>query len=690
MTDGSALETRIAVMAKAPVAGAAKTRLAPALGAVGAALLAARLLDHAVEQAVAAGLGAVTLWAAPDASHPAFVAARRRHGVTLAVQADGDLGERMAAAFDAAFAESPAPVLLIGSDAPALDAKVLRAAAAALVEHPAVFVPALDGGYVLVGLRAAAPSLFDRLTWSTPQVMAETRKRLLAAGLRHAELPPLPDIDEPADLVHVPAAWLATSAQPREQRPDAPIREDNRRLRPTASDSFMHETEPLPDDIPATAPAPAALEAPANAQGEADPAQQAAAPTVTTTELPQAADATLLAGIEEPAESAGPAGIEAASAAPLSPPPATLPDLSPAACAALLAERFPALFGAGKALPIKLRIQADIQQRAPGVFPRKALSVFLHRYTTCTPYIKALAEAPQRHDLDGAAAGEVAAEHRLAAVAEVERRRELAQARRIAERDAHRQAAAQARQGARREAASTGVPAADALPAAGENEPAPQAERQHPPRPQRPSDAMRRGRADGGGVAARGDRNDRNDRGAAKVGHSPGRRDAEDRRPRSAPEVATDHPAGDLARDSARDSARDHARDHASHHASQQTPHADSEARRERATLLRTYDGSTLTRANFCALKRITEADLETSLSLARQEREERARERPPEPPRREARHDTDPPLHAGRRADARDGSRAEPRADTRTGPRPDTRPDNGSKGPRPPFKPGR
>jgi glycosyltransferase A (GT-A) superfamily protein (DUF2064 family) len=78
------------------------------------------------------------------------------------------------------------------------------------IEHRA-FVPAFDGGYALIGLRgrAVAPftAIFEQMPWSTPGLMAATRVHLAAAGLRHAELPPLPDIDEPADLVHLPAGW---------------------------------------------------------------------------------------------------------------------------------------------------------------------------------------------------------------------------------------------------------------------------------------------------------------------------------------------------------------------------------------------------------------------------------------------------------------------------------------------------
>ena len=219
----SVLTAHVIVFAKAPVAGQAKTRLAPALGAAGAAALAERLLDHAVAQAVAANLGSVALCVTPHAAHPAFQRLRARHGLALTLQGDGDLGTRMHRAITQALTQTPKrhrSVLLIGSDAPALTAAVLRAAAAALDDAggdaggtaDAVFVPALDGGYVLVGLRRPAPALFANVAWSTGQVMAMTRQRAAAAGLRLAELPALADIDEPADLVHLqhlPGGWPA-------------------------------------------------------------------------------------------------------------------------------------------------------------------------------------------------------------------------------------------------------------------------------------------------------------------------------------------------------------------------------------------------------------------------------------------------------------------------------------------------
>ena len=199
--------TRIVVMAKAPVAGYAKTRLIPALGAEGAARLAQRLLDHAIGQARAAGFGVVELCCAPDALHSAFSAQAQHGGVVLTQQGDGDLGARMHLCVERGLAAA-AQVILIGTDAPALDAAALRAAAAALEDSDAVLAPAADGGYVLIGLRDPAPTLFEAMPWSTERVLAVTRERLVVSGLRWVELPTLVDIDEAPDLAQLPSGWL--------------------------------------------------------------------------------------------------------------------------------------------------------------------------------------------------------------------------------------------------------------------------------------------------------------------------------------------------------------------------------------------------------------------------------------------------------------------------------------------------
>ncbi|HEY0130196.1 MAG TPA: TIGR04282 family arsenosugar biosynthesis glycosyltransferase, partial [Allosphingosinicella sp.] len=138
--------TRIVIFAKAPVAGRVKTRLIPALGAEGAAVLARAMLERTVEEALATGLG-VELCGEPDAAQWH----EERPGLSLAGQGEGDLGARLARAAARVLAEDS--ILLIGADCPELDRDRLRAAADALEDHDAVIHPAHDGGYALLGLR---------------------------------------------------------------------------------------------------------------------------------------------------------------------------------------------------------------------------------------------------------------------------------------------------------------------------------------------------------------------------------------------------------------------------------------------------------------------------------------------------------------------------------------------------------
>lgn len=190
--------TAILVFARAPVPGAAKTRLMPALGADGAARASAALTRRALRTAAEANLGAVELWCAPDCDHPFFADCVREFGVTLHAQSTGDVGRRMAQAFDDAL-QRHARVVLIGADAVSLQPTDLAAAAAALTAHDAAFAPAEDGGYLLVALRRPQAALFDGLTWGSSSVWAQTRAHLDALGLRTCVLPTGYDVDHPAD-----------------------------------------------------------------------------------------------------------------------------------------------------------------------------------------------------------------------------------------------------------------------------------------------------------------------------------------------------------------------------------------------------------------------------------------------------------------------------------------------------------
>ena len=200
---------QIAVLAKAPVPGLAKTRLIPALGAAGAARLQRQLTRSALACAQQAQLGGVTLWCAPDTQHRFFRALHSSTGVNCLEQPEGDLGARMLAAFERHCQQ--APLLLIGTDCPALTPSHLTAAARALIDgEDAVIYPAEDGGYVLIGLRRPQPTLFTGITWSTDEVMSETRTQALAHGLRLRELATLWDVDVPADLARLRALQNTT------------------------------------------------------------------------------------------------------------------------------------------------------------------------------------------------------------------------------------------------------------------------------------------------------------------------------------------------------------------------------------------------------------------------------------------------------------------------------------------------
>jgi len=186
----------IAVLAKAPTPGYAKTRLIPAIGMHAAAVLQERLTEQAVATAVAAKLGQVTLWCAPDTRDSSFRELAARFPIALKQQVDGDLGVRMNAAL------GPGG-LLIGADCPAFTPAHLQAAAAALDDADVVLTPADDGGYVLIGTRAPCPALFSDMVWGTPTVLAETRKRIATLKLRAIELESLWDVDSEADLARL-------------------------------------------------------------------------------------------------------------------------------------------------------------------------------------------------------------------------------------------------------------------------------------------------------------------------------------------------------------------------------------------------------------------------------------------------------------------------------------------------------
>lgn len=216
---GPRVPIAVAVLARAPVAGQAKTRLIPALGPQGAVALHTALTARTLATTSRWNPSAVTLWCAPDTASPAW------NGIATGpvprrAQPAGDLGARMQAAAEAALGTA-AGVILVGTDCPGLETSDLDHAAAALLEGRAVLGPARDGGYWLLGLPRPAPFLFRDVAWGTDRVLTATRRRLWRFGWRWRELAARDDIDRPEDLPGL-TAWPELSRFAVPAFPDAP------------------------------------------------------------------------------------------------------------------------------------------------------------------------------------------------------------------------------------------------------------------------------------------------------------------------------------------------------------------------------------------------------------------------------------------------------------------------------------
>ena len=192
------MTVRIVVLAKLPVPGRVKTRLAVTLGDRTAAEIASEFLRTTLNEALATGLP-VELCGDPDPTEGGW-SDYVEPGLSLAGQGPGDLGERLDRATRRAVQSDHHP-LLIGTDCPSLDRARLSAAAARLADHDAVIHPAEDGGFVLLGLRRHHPEIFTGVDWGTGRVFAQTMAGLARAGFAVDVLETLRDIDRPEDLL---------------------------------------------------------------------------------------------------------------------------------------------------------------------------------------------------------------------------------------------------------------------------------------------------------------------------------------------------------------------------------------------------------------------------------------------------------------------------------------------------------
>jgi hypothetical protein len=196
------------IFTRYPEPGKTKTRLIPVLGAEGAATLQRQMTEDKLAEVKKL-----------QAFYPLPVEVHFAGGnellmqdwlgsdVTYRRQSEGDIGCRMASAFQVSFEAGMDSVVLIGTDCPDLNAPLIAQAFQVLHQHDLVLGPAQDGGYYLIGLHRLIPELFTGISWSTAEVLQQTQSIAQRLELAVAYLPLLSDIDRPEDL----SVWNPTN-----------------------------------------------------------------------------------------------------------------------------------------------------------------------------------------------------------------------------------------------------------------------------------------------------------------------------------------------------------------------------------------------------------------------------------------------------------------------------------------------
>lgn len=196
-------------MMKAAQEGEVKTRLASEIGNPNATRLYRRFVEYLCEELFLETRGR---WQTVFACAPAeamneireWLEARVHRAVRFEPQVEGDLGARLQAQVEAAFAQGAPAVLALGTDCLDLSVGEIDACFEALRTHDVVLGEALDGGYWCIGLSAPQPELFRGMPWSQPGLAAMTREKARSLGLRVAERPKRRDIDRKEDLMQLP------------------------------------------------------------------------------------------------------------------------------------------------------------------------------------------------------------------------------------------------------------------------------------------------------------------------------------------------------------------------------------------------------------------------------------------------------------------------------------------------------
>ncbi|MGB5595065.1 MAG: TIGR04282 family arsenosugar biosynthesis glycosyltransferase [Crocosphaera sp.] len=187
------------IFTRYPEAGKTKTRLIPALGAKGAAILQKKLTEHTVKEAKKL-IKDVSIYIYYTGNSQEVMKNWLGDDLAYYPQEKGDLGQRMQSAFRESFELGFTNVVIIGIDCPDLNINLIKNAFESLNDHDLVLGEATDGGYYLIGLKLVIPELFAQIPWGTDQVLSLTKNMAKKLMLNTFILPTLSDVDRPEDL----------------------------------------------------------------------------------------------------------------------------------------------------------------------------------------------------------------------------------------------------------------------------------------------------------------------------------------------------------------------------------------------------------------------------------------------------------------------------------------------------------
>jgi hypothetical protein len=189
------------IFTRYPEPGTTKTRLIPALGAVGAANLQRQMTEHTIFQVKELQKATNISWEVRfTGGNSQLMQDWLGSDLVYQSQGEGDLGERMARSLSHAFQSGAEQIIIIGTDCPGVNSQILTKAFEKLDTCDLILGPAIDGGYYLIGLCRLIPELFANIDWGTSQVLQQTVDIAVKLQISIAYLPYLADVDLPEDL----------------------------------------------------------------------------------------------------------------------------------------------------------------------------------------------------------------------------------------------------------------------------------------------------------------------------------------------------------------------------------------------------------------------------------------------------------------------------------------------------------